>query len=160
MVYIGGYLPTPHLAIGSRSVNMGTLWSRSQLHVCPRNVSETNLCSYTLCVTPLNHLTVTRSWKRSTWANGDLPYNWLDIRDMGEIFEPLSWQDPRLFWKTDMTSSKVADRRKRRWLPLLHRDSKTLPLLLSTANEVALKAMGTTPKTHINHIQFKFISTG
>ena len=34
-------------------------------------------------LTPLNRLPVTRSWNWSTWANGDFPHHWPDIRDMG-----------------------------------------------------------------------------
>ena len=38
-------------------------------------------------LTPLNRLPVTRSWNWSTWANGDFPHHWPDIRDMGYVLD-------------------------------------------------------------------------
>ena len=61
-------------------------------------------------LTPLNHLPVTGSWNWSTWANGDLPYYWPDVRDMGNFSNaPYQVQAPFLLLETDMTSSKMVD---------------------------------------------------
>ena len=38
-------------------------------------------------LTPLNRLPVTRLWNWSTWANGDFPHHWPDIRNMGYVFD-------------------------------------------------------------------------
>ena len=38
-------------------------------------------------LTPLNRLLVTRSWNWSTWANGDFPHHWPDIRNMGYVLD-------------------------------------------------------------------------
>ena len=71
-------------------------------------------------LTPLNPLPVTRSWNWSTWANGDLPHIWPDIRvrhttmlarylEHGELFwTPIKRQGPFPLLETDVASSKMA----------------------------------------------------
>ena len=103
-------------------------------------------------LTPLNRLPVTRSWNWSTWANGDFPHHWPDIRKMGRVFGTLKRRRRHFrFWKRMWRHLRW--RTEAEMAPAPFRVPKTLPILLAVHMAITHAMVGNT----IGRFTFVFI---